>query len=589
MRCRVPVIILALLLLPTATPAWAQNGLTAGALNLKSTFDNIGIRAAFTGDANANATATVQFRKVGDVTFKNAFTPVIDHRATINGTANPGANEGRLSIVGLTPGTMYEVVWTWSDPDSVTGTNPRSGTISTLSSTALTISESWVSMTDGTCGGHAPCFSTIPAAITAAVAGTKIRVMPGSYPPLTISKSGSAGAGYIAIVGENRDTTFITGGSSVTSNITMAASASYVQVKNFRLKPTAHNSVVVGANAHHLWFENLYHEDVHGAGTCTSGDYDDAGFFFSDGTHEIFVINNTILGTWLLTCTVPGTDWDQIVNGIDMYGTSAIGGFVIKGNTINGGFRDCIGDGGETWGDGFRDNSDIINNTVTNCKDDGIQMEGEDMNLRIGGNNVDANRGNSTMAMAAHLVGPVYVYRNVFYQHGNPGYCGKMYENTQGYGFFIHNTCHAINGSDGFSGGGNANGNPFDNFYNNIIVSNNICLDTFASTSKANGNLYQCGAYFQSWGGSSYGSVAAFRTGTGNEVNGKQGNPLFIDVQKHIDATSPAFNAGIIIPNFNSLDSAWPYAGVAPDIGAFEVGGALPPIPPTAPIGLILQ
>ena len=30
-------------------------------------------------------------------------------------------------------------------------------------------------------------------------------------------------------------------------------------------------------------------------------------------------------------------------------------GFVIKGNTINGGFRDCIGDGGETWGDGFRD------------------------------------------------------------------------------------------------------------------------------------------------------------------------------------------------------------------------------------------
>src|SRR5439155_992976 len=108
-----------------------------------------------------------------------AFTPVIDHRATINGTANPGANEGRLSIVGLTPGTMYEVVWTWSDPDGVTGTNPRSGTISTLSSTALTISESWVSITDGTCGGHAPCFSTIPSAITAAVAGTKIRVMPG--------------------------------------------------------------------------------------------------------------------------------------------------------------------------------------------------------------------------------------------------------------------------------------------------------------------------------------------------------------------------------------------------------------------------
>src|SRR5207245_7787137 len=101
----------------------------------------------------------------------------------------------------------------------------------------------------------------------------------------------------------------------------------------------------------------------------------------------------------------------------------------------------------------------------------------------------------------------------------------------------------------------------------------------FAYSNNNNRNDYRNGAYFNGWGGHTDSSVAAFRTATGNEVNGKQGNPLFIDAAKHIDATSPAFNAGIVIPNFNSLDSARPYAGSAPDIGAYEVGGDFQPPP----------
>jgi hypothetical protein len=327
--------------------------------------------------------------------------------------------------------------------------------------------------------------------------------------------------------------------------------------------------------------EDLYHENIMGTGTCSAGQYNDSGVFFSGGTHNGYVINNLFYSAFFTSCNVSGSAWDQNGSGVGMYSTGAEGSFVVKGNVFSAGFRDCIGDGGESWGDGFRDNSDIINNNVTGCKDDGIQMEGEDVNLRIGGNFVDANLGYSTIAMAAHLVGPVYVYRNTLYQHGQAGYCGKLYEGSQGYAFFIHNTCHATGGSDGFVG----SSNPFNYFYNNIIVSSNICMTSFASTSRANGNLYQCGSYFQNWGGSSYSSVNAFRSATGNEVNGRQGDALFLNAKKEIGNNSPAFDAGILIPNFNTPDSAWPYSGAAPDMGAFEVGGSTlkPPAPPTNP------
>src|SRR5215471_18406919 len=47
---RQPIVMVMLLsLLGTAATAQAQNAITPGALNLKSTFDNIGVRAPFSG------------------------------------------------------------------------------------------------------------------------------------------------------------------------------------------------------------------------------------------------------------------------------------------------------------------------------------------------------------------------------------------------------------------------------------------------------------------------------------------------------------------------------------------------------------
>ena len=48
------------------------------------------------------------------------------------------------------------------------------------------------------------------------------------------------------------------------------------------------------------------------------------------------------------------------------------------------------------------------------------------------------------------------------------------------------------------------------------------------------------------------------------------------------EAGSPASNAGVVLNNFNSLDSAWPHSGSAPDIGAYEGDS----VQPTAPQNL---
>src|SRR5437899_547950 len=96
---RVVVLFIALISLKELAVAEAQS-LTPGSLSLSATFEAISIRAKFSGDSNANATATIQFRKSGEVVWHDAYPPFIDRRTTLNGVNNPYAFEARGSIVG---------------------------------------------------------------------------------------------------------------------------------------------------------------------------------------------------------------------------------------------------------------------------------------------------------------------------------------------------------------------------------------------------------------------------------------------------------------------------------------------------------
>src|SRR5438105_2592297 len=154
-----------LALLGVSASAEAQNAVSPGALNLKSTFDNIGVRAPFSGDVNQNATVSVRFKRSSEATWHAAFPPIVDRRASISGHTNPYANEARVSIVGLQSGTAYNVELTWSDPDG--GGGVVTGNISTLPTTAATATELWVDAAapGGGNGSQSSPFNTITAAI----------------------------------------------------------------------------------------------------------------------------------------------------------------------------------------------------------------------------------------------------------------------------------------------------------------------------------------------------------------------------------------------------------------------------------------
>jgi len=152
---------------------------TPGVLTLASTFDAISVRASFTGDPNGSNSASIQFRKQGDATWQNAFTPIVDRKTSISGHTNPYADQARGSIVGLQAGTTYEVSLTFSDPDGIVGSATLTGTVATIAPTAPVLGvELFVDAgaPSGDNGSSGSPFNSISTAITAATAGITIRV-----------------------------------------------------------------------------------------------------------------------------------------------------------------------------------------------------------------------------------------------------------------------------------------------------------------------------------------------------------------------------------------------------------------------------
>ncbi len=110
----------------------SSQGTTPGGVNVMSTFQAISVRAAFSGDDNSNNSAVVQYRKAGTTAWMPAYAPLIDRRGSLGGATNPYVNQARVSLVGLTASTQYEVPVLWSDSDGVAA-QPGTAKILTLS------------------------------------------------------------------------------------------------------------------------------------------------------------------------------------------------------------------------------------------------------------------------------------------------------------------------------------------------------------------------------------------------------------------------------------------------------------------------
>lgn len=240
-------------------------------------------------------------------------------------------------------------------------------------------------------------------------------------------------------------------------------------------------------------------------------------------------------------------------------------------------FNDILGAGSNSGWTGFPGaDSDIYGNYIANSRDDGIETEGGNRNVRVWNNFVT----NTLMAIAnaATTIGPYYVWRNVCgvsysppgsewdMTHGNfmkMGYAGSETYMT-GHMYVFHNTIYQIDDT-GFNGLGGSG-----RIIKHCVTRNNILhvrSDDSRSIAVSNGSedndfdFDLCNKGFPS----------------GHEAHGVNGTPVYVD-EAGFDAdgrtgsfqlkpSSPGYDAGEVIPNFSDG-----FTGEGPDMGAHEHG-----------------
>jgi parallel beta-helix repeat protein len=174
---------------------------------------------------------------------------------------------------------------------------------------------------------------------------------------------------------------------------------------------------------------------------------------------------------------------------------------------------------------GLVKDSVIEGNTIRNCYDDGIQVEGRNENVRVRNNTITGC--GLGIALAPNMVGPLYIEGNTItdLQPGEYGLqaCFKLGDGGSGTAHFTGNTCKSS--GDGFK--------QTNSGMTKIIASDNcIVVSRYvielsgapASGTSFNGNtLYTSDSgRFVKWNGSTYLSLSAFQSATGQEANGVQ-------------------------------------------------------------------
>ena len=278
-------------------------------------------------------------------------------------------------------------------------------------------------------------------------------------------------------------------------------------------------------------------------------------------------------------------------------------GNVIRGNRFDGGH------------DGIHVNVqssdvDVYDNTITECMDDGIEIDNQPgQNIRLWNNAVTYCYASiSLQDWNGPGSGPVYIFRNVFiggedpqsrtdHTGGQIGYAGytvfkvgsDVYPSGQVYVY--HNTISLVRSSTTGTGIQGSGGQYFSNLVtrNNIwhvtgrvislrssttIVSHDLDCDNLHDLKPTDDVFIQ----WSSSGGPNdngiYRTLSSFQTSTRQELHGISDARTIFDSDMSLKPGSPDIDAGCIVKGFNDREPN-AFRGLAPDIGAFEGYGYL--------------
>ena len=376
--------------------------------------------------------------------------------------------------------------------------------------------------------------------------------------------------------------------------------ASYVIVRGLTLRGAKKNGIVLG-DVHDVVIERC---DVSGWGTNTDEGYgvnfQSAIYGYSEKIERIVIQDNDLhhprsdANSWRQQRTSgkgKKTYHPMGPQGITLMKTS--GRLVVRRNRIHSDlqhmFNDAMGEYRNFGWSGFPNrDSDIAENYISHCYDDGPEIEGADMNVRVWGNYITMTYG--AIGAASPGLGPLYIWRNVYA-------VSRKCETTEANSFrghyliklgtderkfalgklyaFHNTTLQPLYQADGWSDRGGAQSGmaiTSDKKYaENLVTRNNVfhLRDDDAQNNvvhdrrKPAGNDFDYDLYF-----------GRVRAREGAEAHGIAAEPVYDrapDGRLWLRPGTPGHDAGVRIPNFND-----DFTGKAPDMGAVETDSRTP-------------
>jgi parallel beta-helix repeat protein len=285
--------------------------------------------------------------------------------------------------------------------------------------------------------------------------------------------------------------------------------------------------------------------------------------------------------------TIAGWTWEDVkdegnleTGGVRLYSPVDGRGLVIRRNKFHN-FFDGLGICPESSAAASNE-TDLYDNESYDLGDDGVETDGQCVNVRIWGNHFhDSLAG---ISLAPVMGGPVYCLRNQIYLTGagksEEGYTGLPFKFNSGDGdsgaiYLLHNTVDAQRaGNDGFR-------IMSPGTWTKLFARNNVFAGTLHALENANPTQPADMDYDDLWGsGSDYlcrwdglanprlATLADYTAATGQEAHGMSQAPGFT-APATADFTpapgSPLIDRGLYIPGINDG-----YRGLAPDLGAIE-------------------
>lgn len=529
--------------------AASPDGTMPGALTAPHpTLRNATIEWLFSGDSDGDAIVRVRFRAQGGAWRQGAPLFRVPAGAT-QGKSWPDRFTG--SVFDLAPDTAYEIELALDDPDG--GCETRTQMIRTRPVPAPMAGAPVIAVTP----------QTFTALANAAQPGQILELAAGTYPGFTVTKDGAAGMPIV---------------------IRAAAGATVNVTSEVRLDGRSHVIVQGLTIAGQIKFNSATDLAIIGNRVTTTAD----GIVTKLRSEDLYIADNIVTGATVWNEAALGVDGTNVGEGIEVTGP----GHVIEHNKVSG-FRDCIS---LIEDDGAVEqlSIDIVRNDLSECADDAIEADFCFHDCRM----IENRMTNVFIAMSSQpgLGGPSYFIRNVVYntlltpfklQRSSVG--DVMINNTivkRGDAFGIYTTdvySRQFVRNNLFLGGPGGTYNTYDVGSGKVIEQR--AADTATISMDYDGYGSTTGAFTGRFGATPFGSLAELRAMT-SEMHAVQIGASDFAVAATIpaspfpSATPPdlrpsssgaAIDVGVAIPNITDG-----FAGAAPDLGAYELGAAMP-------------